>query len=537
MASLALARTHTEILASLRRLKGRVTVGDVVADSGLAADDVRAGLKELLESHRGHLEVSDSGELIYDFDPRLIQRDSEPLLSRIVSGVGRTLRAGFKGWIVVMLVGYFVVFVALVIAALVAGQRGNDSRGGWGGGRHRGGFHFDPLLWYWIWSPRWRLGRPYYGHRWERTLPKGDRVPFYKKVFAFVFGPDRPRPTRQQLDRGTLRLIRARGGVLTTAELVERTGGTFAEAEEEMGRLLGAYDGEAAASPNGEVVYAFPGLVASVGDRAPREPKPAWLRLEQPRELTGNSAGTNAAIVGMNAFTMLASATAPWFLFPRLGLGGTAAFVGLVLVPLVFSVLFFGGPLVRMAGVTIENRRRAGRNVRRLLLGLVYNRALDGRTVSESEAWTFVRERLGPHGADTVRGGPDGVGADGPGTKGPGRAEVVQRLRELAAELGADVEVEDGGDIRYAFPEVRAQYAASEAMRSRLRLGERSLGDVVFSTADDAAAAGERDLELFDRALLGASAPLDRYLPVVDRIDYEDDFELVAYDEELGRRP
>jgi hypothetical protein len=58
------AAHRADILASLRRLRGRATVGDVVAASGLSTDAVRAGLKTLLESHRGHLAVSDSGELL-----------------------------------------------------------------------------------------------------------------------------------------------------------------------------------------------------------------------------------------------------------------------------------------------------------------------------------------------------------------------------------------------------------------------------------------------------------------------------------------
>ncbi|NIR78081.1 MAG: hypothetical protein GWO00_06770, partial [Gemmatimonadetes bacterium] len=140
-----------------------------MTETGLPADDVRAELKALLESHRGHLAVSDSGELVYEFDPSLIERGSEPALARLARAVRKTARAAFKAWIVVMLVVYFVVFVVLVVAAIFASQRG-DSRGGWGRGRHRGGFHIDPIFWYWIWGPRWRLGRPYYGHRWERTL-------------------------------------------------------------------------------------------------------------------------------------------------------------------------------------------------------------------------------------------------------------------------------------------------------------------------------------------------------------------------------
>ena len=517
MSTLTLARHQSDILASLRRLKGRGTVGDVVTDSGLPADAVRDGLKTLLESHRGHLAVSDSGELVYDFDPKLIERDSEPLLARGWRAFKKMIRGGFKAWIVIMLVVYFVVFVVLVIAALFA-NRGNDSRGGWGGGRHRGGFHFDPLIWYWIWGPRWRIGRPYYGHRWERTLDKSDRVPFYKKVFAFVFGPDEPRPTQKQLDRGKLRLIRARNGVLTTAELVEHTGTTFDVAEVEMGRLVGAYDGEVAVSPDGELVYAFPGVMATTkGSRGVREPNPAWLRLEYPKDLTGNTSGANAVVAGMNSFTLLASATAPWFIFPRLGLGGTAAFVGLVLVPVVFSVLFFTGPLLRMWGVRRENRRREKRNVQKVTLGMVYNRALSGGDpIGVDEAHTFVSRRL------------DGQSVS--------RARVKDVLEELAAQLDAEVVTDDDGAIRYRFDAVRAQFAASEQVRRKLQLEQRQLGDIVFSTGDTPEEATARELELFDRELVGAGVDLDRYLPIVDRVGYEDDYEAVLFDEELKRR-
>lgn len=517
MSTLVAAGQHADILASLRRLKGRGTVGDVVADSGLPADAVRAGLKSLLESHHGHLAVTDSGELVYDFDERLIERGTEPFLARAWSNLEQVARGAFKAWIVVMLVVYFVVFVALVIAALIASQRGSDSRGGWGGGRRGGGsIGFDPIFWYWIWGPRWRIGRPYYGHRWERTLPKDDRVPFYKKVFAFVFGPDRPRPTQKQLDRSKLKLIRSRSGVLTTAELVEHTGTTFTEAEDEMGRLLGAYDGEAAVSPDGEVVYAFPGLMASVGGGETRPPKSAWLRLEPPMELTGNTAGANAIVVGMNAFTLAASATAPWFIFPRLGIGGPAAFWALVIVPVVFSVLFFTGPLLRMVGVSFENRRRAHRNLRRVLTGFVYDRALRGRPVSLDEALAHVQSTL----TDTSTS----------------KAAVRTLLDEMVAALDGEISIADDGESFYRFSAIREQYEASDSVRRYLKLEKRTLGDVVFSTSDTPEEATDRELQLFDRELLGESSDLGAYLPALDRVDVEEPYELIAFDEELARR-
>ena len=516
--ALTIARHQADILASLRRLRGRATVGDVAADTGLPNDAARQGLKALLESHRGHLAVSDSGELLYEFDPRLIERGTEPLLARLSRSAGKLLRGAFKAWIVVMLVGYFVVFVVLVIAALFASQRGGDSRGGWSRGRRHGHFPIPNFwLWYLIWSPRWRIGRPYYGHRWERTLDKDDRVPFYKKVFAFVFGPDRPEPTQRQLDRSTIRLIRARGGVLTTADLLEHTALTYPEAEAEMGRLLGAYDGEAAVSPDGELAYAFPALMTSAhAEHRPRPPHPAWMRLERDLELTGNTAGANAAIAGMNGFTLLAGATAPWFIFPRLAIGGPAAFIGLVLVPVVFSVLFFGLPLARMLVVKLENRRRHERNVRRTLLGLIYERTLEQRApIGVEEAHRHVASRLEDR---TVA-----------------RALVESVLQDLAAELDADVTADEAGALRFSFPKLRQEVLAGESMRRKLRLDERTLGPVVFSTSDTPEEADRRDQELFDRALTDSDADLGRYVPSPERVAYEDDFELVAFDQELGR--
>ncbi|MGD8279142.1 MAG: hypothetical protein PVH00_13985 [Gemmatimonadota bacterium] len=510
MSTLAIAEQQYRILASLRQLGGRATSGDVAAGSGLDSADVRRGLKTLLASHRGHLEVSDSGELLYQFDPRFIKRGTEPLLARAKRAVSSFLARAFRIWIVVMLVVYFVIFVALVIAALLASQRdgqGGGRRGRRWGGRGGGGMP-NFFFWYWIWGPRWRLGRPYYGHRWERTLAHDDTVPFYKKVFAFVFGPDRPRPTQEQRDRDTLRLIRSRQGVLTAAELIEHRALTRPEAEEELGRLMGAHDGEALVSPDGVVVYAFPALMTSAhGPVRVRPPNPSWMRLEYPLELTGNTKGTNAAVAGMNGFTLAAAATAPWFIFPRLGIGGPAAVWGLMVVPIIFSALFFGVPLVRRFWIRRENRRREARNLRRVLLGYVYARVLAGGAVGLTEAHLHVSDRLENRAVT--------------------RDAVEAALHALAAEFDGHVTTADDGNLWFRFDAIHRQYAAGETVRNTLRLENRTLGEIVYSTADTAREAEDRELALFDRKLEGDEA-LRGYLPSVDRVAYEDDFEVVA---------
>ncbi len=523
MNSVATAEAQPDVLKALRSLRGRGTVGDVVSSVGLPRDQVEGTLKTLLESHQGHLEVSESGELVYLFDRKLIRRDRVPTIQRLKRAAKRVLTGAFKAWIVTMLVVYFVVFVALVVAAIVAMMsRGGDRRSGgsWGRGvgRHHGHFHFPSFwLWYYIWTPRWRLGNPYYGRRWEATLEKDSRPPFYKKVFAFVFGPDRPKPTRKQLDRSTLRLIRARRGALTTAELVEHTALALPDAEEEMGRLLGSYAGEPTVSPDGELVYAFPELMTSAhGPVKAREPNPAWMRMEYPLELTGNEKKHDAVIIGMNGFTLVAGATAPWFIFPQLGIGGTAALVGLVLIPVVFSVLFFSVPLLRVLGVRRENRAREARNVRRLVLGLVYREALaGGGSVTVEAATAHVQARMKDRTVDP--------------------SEVEAALHQLAAEFDADVSSGEGGPLRFSFPAIRKQFLASETVRRQLKLEDRKLGEVVYSSGDSAEEASERDQAAFDREL-AAEVDLTAYLPSPDRAGFEDEFEIVAFDEELKRR-
>ena len=62
------------------------------------------------------------------------------------------------------------------------------------------------------------------------------------------------------------------------------------------------------------------------------------------------------------------------------------------------------------------------------------------------------------------------------------------------------------------------------------------MGDIVFSTADTEETEGQRDLALFDQALLELDVSLDRDLPSLDRVSFEDDFSLVEFDEQLRNR-
>jgi len=531
------------VLAALRRSKGRVTIGDVVSATGLPRASVESTLKSLLESRRGHLEVGEGGTLVYRFAPNLLQRDAEPLLQRLARQGWAAFREAFKVWIVVMLVVYFVVFVLLLLAALVAGQsrEGGRSRGrGFGLGRRHGSGMPGFWFWYFFWRPGWGWGRPYYGHRWERRYGPSrgeEKVPFIKRVFAFVFGPDTPRPTQLQKDRSVIRLIRARQGALTATELVQHTGLPLHEADEEMARLMSAYEGDVRVTPRGTLVYIFPELMVSAQGRVSEtEPDPAWRRLEPSESLTGNEGKVNALIAGMNGFNLLAALSAPWFIFPRLGLGGPLAWIGLVWVPIVFSALFFAVPLLRWFSVNRRNHRRRERNLRRVLLGQAFEAALagsDARWISGKGISAKAKALLSRSSErGRVRSGVNeeahlqtDTGWD------PGFEKQLQRL---VAEFDGEVEERDDGVAEYRFPEILRALQESEVVRRHLRLGDQQVGEIVYASDESREEADRREVEAFEREM-ERQREMDRYLQDPNRLAYMDEFELVTFDEELRR--
>lgn len=526
------------VVRALRKLDGRATVADISAATGLERAEAESTLRRLLEERRGHLEVGERGDLVYRFEKGLLSRDAESLWTRVKRGAWSVFKAGFKVWIVGMLVVYTVVFVALLIAALFANRDG-EGGGDWGGGgdRRGGGLHLpmgDVWLWYWLWGPRWR-GRPYYGEGYgDRRGVRGrrDGPPFYKKVFAFVFGPDEPTRTQAEKDREMLRFVRARRGVVSATDLVQMTGMELAEADEELARLMAAHDGDVKVSDEGTLLYTFPELMVSAhGTVREREPAPAWRRLEPARPVTGNTAGSNAMIVAMNGFNLVAAATAPYFIFPRLGIGGTAAEVALVWVPVAFSTVFFAVPGLRWLGVTRENTRRALRNVRKTVLGLVSRFSLGGDDPSplpEAEAARVVKEV---------------ASAKVPLATG----SVQATLDRLVAEFDGEVDADAKGETWFRFPGFRRAISDAHRARGTLALEGQSVGDIVYASDDDEATAGRRELEAFDRELEGVGAgretpalpppnDLSAYLADPERFAIRDERELAALQQEMTVR-
>ena len=443
------AKTYSErdarriLLDALKGQGGQLTKADAVAKSGLPVPVTEEALGGLLKEFRSHLAATESGELIYQFDPSFARRDTVPMREKLAK-LGNALWRGFsflfKISIVTTLVVYFVAFVVMLIAVLFARRSSDDRDSG-------GDIDFTwPLLWMWGWGPRSDAGL--YRPR-RRRLPG---KPLYKKVFEFVFGPPKPPVDPLAEEKEVLAHIRHKNGRIAAVDLVMLMGWDFARAEEEATRLLVNYGGEPEVTDDGVVVYVFKDIRKTAGQGGQSEPivHRAWERMESRPPLTGNSTGTNVAISLFNGFNLLA----PLWIVPAFEAGLRAPIPGQEFLlhdyPLVFSSMLFAVPLGRWLVEQAREPGRRKRNARRRLLQAVLER--QGRAASVEE--------LAPEPA------------------------TAQALSQSLVALGGDVVTDDNGQIRYAFPRIREELEGIEKVRAQASGREQDPGAVIFSSKD-----------------------------------------------------
>jgi hypothetical protein len=442
-------RARTVMLAALRGRGATLTRADAIAASGLPEDEAGRALTVLLKEYRSHLSATATGELLYQFDPKFERRDAVSLRERAAAVGDKLWRAFsflFKIAIVATLVGYFTLFVAMMVAMIFARSSSSDRDD------DGGGFGIGPLFWFWGWDPTpTGYGRP---ARAVRTAP---RAPFYKRVFAFVFGPPPAKVDPLEDEKRIVAHIRGQRGRIAPVDLVRLMGWTFPRAEEEATRLMVDYGGEPEVTDDGVVVYAFKSLRLTAGGGGSTDAlAPRWAseRLEPTPPLTGNEPGTNTLIGVFNGFNLLA----PFWIVPafeaRLHVSLASWQFLFVDFPIAFSALFFAVPFGRWIKARIDARARADRNDRRRLLGRIF--------AGGAHAGPRLREELAPT---------------------PALGALLDReLVSLGGDIAAEPDAQ--GRVRYTFPRIEQETAALARARAAAPATERDAGAIVFSSAD-----------------------------------------------------
>jgi hypothetical protein len=291
---------------ALAERTGDWTIADAAAKGGLALRDAELGLHRLLAVHRGHLSVTEKGELLFRFPGGFaVDWERRGRLQATFRAIGRTL-AGLGKWTVrvgltVFLVGYGVVFaLGLFLGAIalsIVAEDGAPLEGfgylAWGMGE----LVFDAL--YWSTHPRASIG----GEGAEKHSRR-----FYERVNRFFFGPPRAPEDPRALTRTLAGEIRLRRGRIGVGDVVRVTGLPRAEAEATLSRLLVDYEGHVDVTEEGAIIYRFPELRPSTERVALPAPGSAsgspavWHRPVEKPAYTGNPTGSNVAIVALTAF-------------------------------------------------------------------------------------------------------------------------------------------------------------------------------------------------------------------------------------------
>jgi hypothetical protein len=295
-----------KILEAIATQGPRIVPADVAATTGMALPAVMTELNTIASETNAHLEVTEAGNIAYQFQPNLSQaytanagRQIWLSTKRVVANVSIILLRAFCalmfflvrisfGIALIVCFAFIVILVVVGIIALLKGLGGDSDSGGGGGG---GGFDFDfgslfdfgwgggyysrPFYMYWIWDWIWDWfffwryvtpGDTYYSQP-VGTYDAGygavggkkeEKRNFLMNVFSYLFGDGNPNPNFEELEwQAIAQVIEANQGVVT-AEMLAPYSGEDPKDEDWMVHVLQRFNGVPEVSESGGIIYTFP---------------------------------------------------------------------------------------------------------------------------------------------------------------------------------------------------------------------------------------------------------------------------------------
>jgi len=402
-------KVRETLVRGFRSEKAESTIADLAGLTGLPLHQIEAELPAVADEFGARLKVTETGEILYSFPRGMKSRFTGfgPTARKVIASIKdiavKAAKVIFKAWIMVMLVGYFVLFLALALFAMVASvaiqQGGNgrsdNRRGGGLGGLWLTGRLFDSLIRIWFYSELFKSPQD----RGIRGFSRGPRRPLHKAIFSHVFGDGDPNRDWPAIERkAVVAFLQTHKGVMTMAEFMAITGQSPQEAELSVNRYLLEFEGSPEVTDRGTLHFVFPKLLARVGTTpeiqattVPLKRTEAFSSNEPKADRTfrlinvfnlvfGGYFLSNAITVAgaiyvstpkglaiRGGFPFLYSSTG--YLFQLLGSDNPvpAIFWGLGVVPIAFSVLFFAIPLIRSIRLGEKNESVKKENLRRIV--------------------------------------------------------------------------------------------------------------------------------------------------------------------------
>jgi hypothetical protein len=366
------------IMQAVERLGYRVTAGDIASQAGLKVDLAQQGLLALASDAGGHLQVSDTGEVVYLFpqDFRNVLRNKffrlkvQEWWDKIWKVLFYLIRISF-GIVLVASIGLIYLAIALIALSSIFNDENNNSGGGSGGFSF---FYFPDL--FWIFSPNYDS----YDRHQSHLNHEPRKLNFLESIFSFIFGDGNPNADlekRRWLQIATQ--IRQQQGAVVAEQIspyLDDIGPEYNQQYEDyVLPVLTKFNGVPEVSPNGEIVYHFPDLqTTAVSSELPGVG--AYLR-EKLWRFSEASSGQITLAIGLGVINIIGALVL--FILLRGGfakIGGLVGFASGVLGLLaIYGIGFLVIPAIRYFWIQRKNSQIESRNQQRQERAISLNQA------------------------------------------------------------------------------------------------------------------------------------------------------------------
>jgi hypothetical protein len=393
-----------KIVNSIEKLNYRVTVGDVAAQAGLELNFAQQGLLALASEAGGHLQVAESGDVVYLFPPnfRSILRNKywqlrwQQTWQKIWRVLFYIIRISFGIILIASILLMLVAIILLVIAMNSTSEEREGNDQGFGGG-YGGGF-FVPHFWlgdiFWWFDPgynRRRLQR--------RKQTSNYQMNFLESVFSFLFGDGNPNADLEEYrwqEIGSV-IRNSKGAVI--GEQIAPYIDEMDRDEDYMIPVLSRFNGCPQVSPQGEIIYYFPELQVMANHRQESTSTADYLPEKLWRFSQANGSQITLA-AGLGALNIIAA-----FVLNSLLRGGAVSAVtygkSIVLFAasiqwflLGYGVLYLLIPLVRYGWIQGRNPKIVKRNQAREQRAIALNQADQSLRQKLSYASQFAQQKV-----------------------------------------------------------------------------------------------------------------------------------------------
>ena len=487
-------KAYERIVGTFKKHRNGITLADVAAGTGLGLQRVQTLVPMAADEYSARLEVTQSGEILYSFPKGFSSRyrGLKPALKRALSSFTRfAVSAGkilFKAWIMVMLIGYFLLFIAIALAALMLSMAASRNNNRGGGGVNASLGIFNLIIRIWFYSELLGAGRR--SREWDNRSNAGKKKgrPLHKAIFSFVFGDEDPNQDRLTLEKKEfVTYIRKRRGVVSLPELMVLTGASPEKAESQITHLCAEFGGSPEVTGEGTIVYRFDEILLS-GEKKKQESSnesgvsgPLSVLYRKLRAFSSNQGkmnfwlglinGVNLLFGGYFLYNSVAVGTIPPDVVQAAGMYGmvyhflTAAAInplpviqlGLGMVPLLFSAFFWLIPAIRWRLLKKEN---------------------DAVRLDNFRSFFFSRIWTSPEGFK-----PSGIDPKEDACRPLNLAAAKDRLlKEMGSYSFPQVSMDEGRNEIFDFTELRREKDALEKYRRTVDTEKAITGETVFDS-------------------------------------------------------